>query len=290
MGIFKFDHPFYLFVLSLPLFILGIIVFIFSVFTGIRLLTIIFDKINYRKLKHIIERNPHIGLEGKDANFIYKQGKFTLKYRVISLEINEAKKRIELIYAKKKLWPCEEKFIRFKKGISEFLIYHEWMHLFKLPVFSLLLISISIFYFVLVEPQIYKDYRLRWVVSHMLRIDIKNVEIKPGGWVKIWGSRRMAVDQQTESISYNVNLSEWFTHLDEGYITRWRGKQYGYVDHSLKYDDYGNIWLEKEGKWIAGKINKGALDWEEPQGTGIRAGKVLGHQLHLKDEFSSDDK
>ena len=290
MGIFKFDHPFYLFVSSLLLFILGIIVFIFSVFIGIRLLTIIFDKINYRKLKHIIERNPHIGLEDKDGNFIYKQGKFTLKYRIVSLEINEAKKRIELISTKKKLRPGEEKFIKFKKGISEFLIYHEWIHLFKSPVFFLLLMPILIFYFVLVEPQMYKDYRLRWIISRMLRLDPKDVEIKSGGWVKIWGSRRMAVAQQTEPISYNVNLFKWLTFQNEGYITRWRGKQYGYVDHSLKYDDHGNIWLEKEGKWRQGKIYKDALYWEEPQGTGIMAGKVLGHDLRLRDEFSVNDE
>lgn len=80
------------------------------------------------------------------------------------------------------------------------------------------------------------------------------------------------------------------THQDESYITRWRGKQYGYVDHPVKYDDYRNIWLEKEGKWISGKIYKDAVYWQEPQGTGIKAGKVLGHELRLKDEFSIDDK
>ena len=82
----------------------------------------------------------------------------------------------------------------------------------------------------------------------------------------------------------------WFTFKDEGYVERWRGEPYGHAVHPVKYDDYGNIWLKKDGRWVQGRISKGAVSWEAPQGTGVRTGKVVGHDLRFIRKLSTDDE
>ncbi len=277
-------YPFFLFILNHLLFLSGIVLCIFSIFIVVRLATTIFDKIVFKKLKNIISRAPNIGLKDEEGNFEFKQGRFTIRYRLIDLGDTKEQKKIEFIAMKRRLWGYEEKAQNFSKVVRNFWLYHEWINFFKPKVFFALFSIILIFYLTAYEPEYYKVARFRWLISRILRVNEKSVTVKPDGWVTIQAQRQTAVDRQIEPISYNVNLFDWITFRDDGYISRYKGRDYGYSNYSVMYDDRGGIKLKKEGDWIEGELNKDRIDWKKPQGTGIREGKVLGHDVKIPED------
>lgn len=289
-------HPFFLWILFCLLYIFAIIFLICGLFVALELSIRIFDWIWYIKLRDIIKRNPDVGLKDKDGSLTYKQGVFTVRYRVISPNIDERFEKVKLDCIKKDLRRYERRFIRFKRKFSNFWLYRKWIFFLKLKTLLLLLLIILLPYYILFEPQVDKEYRLRWFISKVLRVGMENVAIEPGGWIKILATRITAVDKQYEPISFNVNLFNWFTFQDDGYIIRNRGMvenyDYGYVVYPVKYYEIGSLLLEKEGKWIWGSVHRrDEVTWEEPQGTGIRAGAVHGHRRDLEsDEFLIHDK
>jgi hypothetical protein len=276
-------HPFLEFILFILLSLSGVVFCILSVLMVMRMVTKIYEGVMFEKLKYIIKRSPGIGLKDEDGNLVFKQGGFVLKYRLIALSSPAGEKKIEIIAREKKLWAYERNFDRVKKAFRDFWLYSKWINLLEPRFFFPLLLTLLIFYFSVFEPQDFKIQRVRWIISRILRVDMQSVAIAPHGQVAISGKRRTAVDKQVEPISYNVNLFDWFTFKDDGYIMRNRGTDYGYANYSVIYDDNGKIDLKKEDKWIEGKFNLGEIKWKEPQGTGIREGKVLGHELDSED-------
>ncbi|MFZ5801264.1 MAG: hypothetical protein ACOY3D_07840 [Candidatus Omnitrophota bacterium] len=286
MSIFKTYNPSVSFVFVVLAFLFGIAVQILVLFLVVELVAIITGKLRLKKIKAALEINPYVGNADGEGNFIYKQGGLTLKYRISS----GPNGKIKPILVKQRLLPLEEAFRRIARNITDFLSYREWLCFFWSSEFLLLAMTILIYYFVFIEPGAYKDSRIRWLICRALKMDIADVEMEPEGWVRIWGERRTAVDHLHEPISYNFNPFMWLTFQDEGYIERWRGRPYGHVIHELEYNDYGDLWLWKDGHWRDGIIVKGSATWDKPQGTGIRAGKVLGHDLCLRERLSTDDK
>jgi hypothetical protein len=276
-------HQFFLFVLFILLFSSGFILFIFSMFMIIELATRIYEKIVSKKLKNIIKRNPNIGLKDKDGNFVFKQGRFILKYRVVDLSDNAGQKKTELIFVKIILLGYEKKLKNFKRNVRRFWIYRKWTYFFEPRAIFLLLLIFLISYFTMFEPEHAKVNRLRWIISKLLKVNKESVAIKPDGWVKISGQRLTAVDKKIEPVSYNINLLDWFSFKDAGYIYRNRGvvenTDYGYVYYTIIYEDNGKVSLKKDEKWIENNSDADAITWEEAQGTGIREGKVLGHDV-----------
>lgn len=289
-------HPFFLFILFCLLYIFAIVLLICIIFAALELSIRIFDGIWYIKLRDIIKRNPDVGLKDKDGSLTYKQGVFTVRYRVNTSNIDERFKKVKLDYIKKDLRRYERRFIRFKREVGKFWLYRKWRNFLKPAIRLLLLLTILLPYYILFESQADKEYRLRWFVSKVLRVGMEDVVIEPNGWIKVLATRIMAVDAQYEPISFNVDLVKWLTFQDDGYIIRNRGVvenyDYGYVVYLVKYNDGGSLLIEKEGKWIKGVVHRiDEATWEEAQGTGIRKGAVHGHRRDLESrEFLIQDK
>jgi hypothetical protein len=88
-----------------------------------------------------------------------------------------------------------------------------------------------------------------------------------------------------EPVRYAFNPFTWFFSSQGGFVTRWRGEPFGNVTHPIAYNDEGEVWINKEGTWRHGMFTDGkTVDWDIPQGTGIRAGKVYGHQISTLDK------
>lgn len=289
-------HPLFLFILFCLLYIFAIVFLICIIFAALELSIRIFDGIWYIKLSNIIKRKPDVGLKDKDGSLTYKQGVFTVRYRVISSNIDERFEKVKIDYIKKDLRRYERRFIRFKRKVSKFWLYRKWINFLKPATLLLLLLTILLPYYILFEPQADKEYRLRWFISKVLRVGMEDVVIEPNGWIKVLATRIMATDEQYEPISFNVDLVKWLAFQDDGYIIRNRGVvenyDYGYVVYPVKYDESGSLLLEKEGKWIGGMVHgRDEVTWKEAQGTGIRAGAVHGHLRDLEsDEFLIQDK
>lgn len=246
---------------------------------AVRAVSKIFDKVIFKNLRNTIKKNPHLGLVDEDGNLVFKRGDFVFKYRLIG---PAGQKEVEFISAKRRLRVYEQKVENLKRGFSNLWIYGGWIDFFRPVIFFPLVSMLLILYFVVFEPADFKLQRARWGISRLLRVPVKSVTVKPDGWVTISGQRKTAVDKQIETISYNINPFNWLTFLGDGYIFRDRSRGYGIVSYPV-YDNGGKINLKKEGQWIAGEPDLGKIEWKKPQGTGIRAGKVAGH-----DELSSE--
>jgi len=92
------------------------------------------------------------------------------------------------------------------------------------------------------------------------------------------GTRTTAVDRQREPFRYDINVFRWLVFNDAGSVTRYRGREYGPVTHPVGYDESGEAYLKKEGKWKRGETEDG-IKWDRPQGTGIREGKIKSHTI-----------
>jgi hypothetical protein len=73
----------------------------------------------------------------------------------------------------------------------------------------------------------------------------------------------------------------WLFFQEGGFVTRWRGKSFGYATHPVAFNDRGDVWLNKEGTWRHGRFTTDkTLEWDVPQGTR----KVSGHELSTQDK------
>ncbi len=181
-----------------------------------------------------------------------------------------------------RLGPYEEKIRRIKKTFFKFWHYRGWLLLFHPPTVFFLIIGFLIFYFGLLETQKSRAEKFRWIIASVARIDPSQVQYIGRGWLEISAERKTAVDNIYEPVKYTFNPFAWIFSLDVAFIRRWRGEPYGYATHPVIYNESGEVWINKEGTWRYGKISGKAINWDMPQGSGIRAGKVSGHEIQKK--------
>ena len=255
---------------------------------GVEVVTRIHAKIIFDGLRNKIKRNPNIGVEDKDGDFVLQGGRYTIKYRMVSLGDDPKRNTIKLIMMKIRLMGYEREINDFERSVRRFWVSREWAAFLVPKVFFLLFAVILVLYFGVFESQSVKFDQLGWIVSRILRVDKGRVTIKPNGWIMISGQRLTAVDKKLEDVSYNVNLFDWLMLKDSGHIDRDRGvvegKDYGHVEYPVRYGDDGRIRLEKDGKWIRGNSDADGMgmEWKKAQGTGIRKGQVSGDEADDK--------
>jgi hypothetical protein len=242
----------------------------------------LYHKVRFAILKKKIKKNPHIGQENIDGTYDYKQGSYGIRY-CIAKEAS-AKESIQWVSRRRHLSAYEQNIKGIKRSFFKFWHYQGWLSFLSPPIIFLLFISIVIFYFGLMETQKTKVERFKWIVASVVGISPHQIEYIGDGWLDISGQRRTAVDRIYEPIRYMVNPFRWFFSSEAGFVTRWRGESYGYVTHPIVYNERGDVWLNKEGNWIYGKISGKEVNWDVPQGTGIRAGKVIGHEIPAQDK------
>jgi len=190
-------------------------------------------------------------------------------------------KTVEWVFTKRRLTYLEEKALKIKKFISKLFLYQRWTTVLRPPIIFLLISSIIIFYFGLVETQNTRINRLKWVVASASGVDVNQIQYIGNGWLQVSGKRKTAVDRINEPIRYAFNPLRWFFSSEAGFITRWRGKTFGYVTHPVAFNDKGDVWINKEGTWRHGRFSKDrAVEWDTPQGTR----KVIVQELSTQDK------
>ena len=238
-----------------------------------------FVNFKFYRLKRKITNDPLLGERGEDNNYLYKEGRYGVSYKI--KEMPSGIKTVEWVFNKRRLTYLEEEALKVKKLISNLFLYERWTIIFRPPVIFLLISSIIIFYFGLVQTQKARIGGLKWVVASAAGMDPGQIQYIGNGWLQISGKRKMAADRINEPIRYAFNPLGWFFSSEPGFVTRWRGKTSGYVTHPVAFNDRGDVWLNKEGTWMHGKFNKDrAVEWDTPQG----ASKVIVQELSIQDK------
>jgi len=145
-----------------------------------------------------------------------------------------------------------------------------------------MIIGFLAFYFGLLETHKSRIDAFKWVVASVAGIDPGKIQYIGGGWIEISTERKTAVDKIHEPVKYTFNPFSWLFSPEIIFVSRWRGKPYGYATHPVVYNERGEVWINKEGAWRYGKVSGKDIKWDIPQGTGIRAGKVSGHEIQRK--------
>lgn len=253
------------------------------------MITHLYHNIRFAILKKKIKRNPYIGKEEIDGTYDYKQGNYGIRYRI--LKGPQAKESIEWISLRRRISTYEEGIRKIGKSFFKFWHYQGWLVFFRPPILFLLIVSIFIFYFGLAETQKTKVERFKWVIASVVGVSPQQIEYIGNGWLEISSRRRTAVDRINEPVRYTFNPFRCLFSSEVGFVTRWRGGPYQYATHPIVYNERGEVWLNKEDTWRHGIVSGKTIKWDKPQGTGIRAGKVTGHEISTQDEkFYITDK
>lgn len=242
----------------------------------------LYHKVRFAILKKKIKKNPHIGRENIDGTYDYKQGSYGIRY-YITKEAS-GRESIQWVSRRYRLSAYEQGIKGIKGSLFKFWHYQGWLSFLRPPIIFLLFTSMVIFYFGLMEIQRTKAERFKWIVASVVGISPQQIEYIGDGWLDISGQRRTAVDRIYEPIRYRVNPFRWLFSSEAGFITRWRGEPYGYAAYPVVYNERGDIWINKQDKWRHGNISGNTIEWDIPQGTGIRAGKVTGHEIPTEDK------
>ena len=100
-------------------------------------------------------------------------------------------------------------------------------------------------------------------LSRAIGVSPEHVEYKGGGWFQIYGKRIISEDKRTEPLTFTINPLHWLFFSDYGYVTRWKGKEYGgYKTHYLETDKEGKISTENGGREVHGKIEGDKIKWD----------------------------
>ena len=242
----------------------------------------IFQKIRFAILKKRIKKNPFIGKEETNGLYDYRQGGYSISYRII--KENSGKKSIEWISLRRRLGSYEKGRRKISKTLFNFWRYQGWLIFFRPPIIFLLITSIVIFYFGLIETEKTKVERFKWIVASVIGVNSQQIEYIGDGSLEISAQRKTAVDRIYEPIRYTFSPLRWLFSSEAVFVTRWRGEPYGYATHPVVYNERGDVWINKQDKWRHGNISGNTVKWDIPQGTGIREGKVTEHEISTQDK------
>jgi len=238
----------------------------------------IISKINVWRMKNKIRVRPFIGVRDSDGTFQYKEGRITIRYTIIPPTAPNKKNIPHWISVKIRTSFYANSLRKSADEFMDFWRYQKWLIFFRPSSLIILMLIGLIIYTGAVELQPGKGYLTRWLVSRATGISTSEIEYRGDGWIKIYGVRTTAVNREREPFSYNVNVFGWLVFNDAGSITRRRDAEYGPVTHQLEYDENGQVYLGREGKWQQGEIENG-VKWDKPQGTGTREGKIKGETI-----------
>jgi hypothetical protein len=237
------------------------------------------------RLQKKIKRDPLIGIKQQDNNYYYTEKGYTLGYRIS--ESSAGIKKVERVFLKRHLTFYENNILEIKRLLNKFFLYRRWGILLQPLVLGLLVSSVVIFYFGLVETQQVREDRLKFVVASIIGVKPDQIEYIGNGQLEISTShRKTAVDSISEPVKYTFNPFMWFFSSQGGVISRWQSHEQRYINHPVVYNDRGDIWINNDGTWRSGKLtnNDKTIEWDQPQGSGIRAGKVTGHEISTQNK------
>ena len=233
--------------------------------------------LKFKSLRKKIKKNPALGKLDTDTVYLYREGLYVLKYRIMKDALG--KEDVEWISQKRYLNSFEEWIKRISKNFFKFCHYQSWFIFLKPFSLVFAVISIFVFYFGFVEARKTKIERFKWIIASVIQANPEQIEYIGDGWLQISSQRKTAVDKKREPIKYMFNPLRLFFSGGQDFLTRWRGKPFGYATHPIVYNEFGEVWIYKGGSWQSGRVNANTINWDTPQGTGIRKGKVTGHDI-----------
>ena len=194
----------------------------------------LFNRIKIYRLKRKISKNPYLGIKEDADIYVYRQGSFIIKYKILNTDDKKVRKPlIEIISIKHKLTESEIARKRMREFFRGIFRYQRWVYLFRPPTLLLLILGIAILYFGVIEPYQNKVDRFRWIVAKVIGVELNNVEYK-GGLFTILGKRDIAYkkEDKVEYVSFTFNPLNIFSSKTIGYVTRW-SKDTGYITNPI---------------------------------------------------------
>lgn len=224
----------------------------------------VLHEFRFARLKRKIEKNPDIGEKEPDGAYLYKEGIYRLRYRIDEAKDKKAIRWLEL---KRKLASYESGTGTHKGLFVKFWRYQWWKSFFRPYAIMPLVIAGLIFYFGVIEPQVAKIERYKWIIAKAINIKPNEIQYAGEGWVEIGGKRKVAATGQYEPVRYRINPLDWLFGKGVAYVDRWRGDSY--TTHKVSYNDAGDVWLgyEKYGEARQhGVIVGDKIIWDSPLG------------------------
>lgn len=230
------------------------------------MITNIFHKIRFAILKRKIKKNPYIGKEDSDGTYLYKEGDYNIRYRIVKLP--DGQLGVDWIFLKRRLTNYEERIRRTKNKFFDFWHYQKWLIFFRPPILLILIMGIILFYSEVMETQEIKTKRFKWLIASAVGVTPQDVQYIGNGNIEISGQRKRSVDGINEPIRYAFNPLRWLFSSEGGILTRWRGEPFGYTQHSVVFNDKGDVWIKKkDAPWQHGIITGQDIKWDTPVGS-----------------------
>lgn len=254
---------------------MNILLYILFIFLFLKILNRIISKLKVSFLKKEIKKNPFIGIKDLDDTYLFKKEGYILRYRIVDLPSGD--KEIKLISYKCRLTGFEEFIYKIKRFIGRAVLYPRL----KTSVIISLFLIIVILYIWILIPQTVKINFYRWSAARMIGVSPEQVEYKEAGWFEIYGKRIIPEDKRTEPLTFTINPLRWLFFSDYGYVTRWRGKEYGgYKTHDLRLDEERKISIKETGRPAHGKFEGDKIKWDVSKGKGL----PLTQDIEIKEE------
>lgn len=244
------------------------------------MITHLFHILKFKSLRKKIKKNPSLGKLDTDVAYLYREGLYAVKYRIV--KDTSGKENVEWISQKRHLNSFEERIRRISKNFFKFWHYQRWFIFLRPPFIVILIASAFIFYFGIVQTRNNRIARLKSTIALVTGTSLEQIEYIGDGWLEINSQRKTAVDKEYEPLKYRFNIFSWLFSPEKGFISRWRGEPYGYVTHPIAYNEAGDIWIYKQGSWRSGRVSGNTVNWDTPQGTGSRSGKVSGQDIVIE--------
>jgi len=233
-------------------------------------------------LKKKIHKNPFIGKPQGNHIYLYQENQYRVSYNILVSEKNK-KSKVAWISVAYPSMLSSRTMKKIQRNFTRIFQNRNWLYLLRPSVIFPCLLVISITYFSLIESQQSKEFRLRWITARILGVAPEQVRYGRNGWVEVNGEREIITDGSKEDFTYTVNVWRLLFHGDAGSIRRQRKEPYGEDINRLRIGEGGAGELEKGSLWQKFTVSGNTIEWEIPQGTGVRKGKILGHEVLTKD-------
>jgi hypothetical protein len=230
------------------------------------------------RLKKKIKNNPSIGIKQEDNSYNYKQGGYTVSYKVKG---PPSGLRVEWLYFKRRLTFIEKKILEIKRSLDKFFLYQRWAVLLRPSVIGVLLVALTVLYLGVKDQPAQRIGRFKWIIAQVAGINPEAIEYAGAGWFNVSGQRR-SVDGGVEPVKISFNFLSQLFSPGKANVSFWNKRLKKHINYSMDINDTGDVWLDKKNQQIHGRVMADKIVWDQPQSAGIK-GKVSGHQFTVQD-------
>jgi len=279
-------HPFLLFLLFLLAYFGTVIFIVYGVFIIAAMAAKTYERTMFKKMECMVSRNPDLGLQDKDGNFVFRRRDLALTYKVTEPDDGTGLKKVEALFLERRLTHHENKLRNLKERIVQLWSSGNFIDILEPRFLTPLVLVGLVLYFNVFQPEHFRERLIESAVSRLLGIDAKSVKVQPDGIITISANRMDPSDGSIMPVSFNFNIADWAVSEKVGYVTVKGGAagsgEHVYGTYPVTLDNNGNITVRKDDRLIKGKYTKDEIIWDEPIPTGVNGKYLLGHNIvHL---------